>query len=81
MYDKLRVMQAVTTMQMNKSEILNTITMWYLINRVKKLNAILSENDQFENLLNKLLIIVVDDEDANYQHFNNNIRKIIMDFN
>jgi len=80
-YGKLRVMQAVTTMQMSGSGILNTITAWSLINRAKKFNAYLLENDQFENLLNELPIIMVDYADTNSQDFNDNIMEIIMDFN
>ena len=56
-YGKLRVMQAVTTMQMSGSGIANALSSWSLINRAKKFNAYLLEYEHFETFLNELPII------------------------
>lgn len=80
-YDKLRVMQAVTTMKMSGAGIINAITSWSLINRAKDFNVFLIENDQFVSMLNELPIIMVDYADTNSKSFNDDIMKIIVDFN
>jgi hypothetical protein len=80
-YDKFRVMQAVTTMKMSGPGIVNALTNWSLINRAKKFNAYLIENDQFTSMLNELPIIMVDYANTNSKDFNDNIMEIIMDFN
>ncbi|MBI9008963.1 MAG: hypothetical protein JEZ05_02940 [Tenericutes bacterium] len=80
-HNQFRVMQAVTTMQMNGSGILNAILSWSLINRAKNFNTYLIAYDQFEALLDELPIIMVDYSDMNSKEFNDNIMQIIMDFN
>ncbi|XMB71731.1 hypothetical protein RJI07_06355 [Mycoplasmatota bacterium WC30] len=76
-----RVMQAVSTMQMSGPGILKALTTWSLIERAKDFNAFLLEYESFEELLEYLPIVMVDYSDTNYKEFNENIMKIIIDFN
>ncbi|XFA98289.1 hypothetical protein ACAG96_05285 [Candidatus Izemoplasma sp. B36] len=79
--DRFRVMQAVTTMQMNGSGILKALMNWSLVNRAKSFNNYLVEYEGLEELLEELPIIMVDYANSNSKKFNENIMDIIMDFN
>ena len=81
LYDRFRVMQAVTTMQMSGSGILKALMNWSLVNRAKSFNNYLIEYDEFEELLEELPIVMVDYANCNTKKFNENIMEIIMDFN
>ncbi len=79
--NKFRVMQAVTTMQMSGSGILNALGDWSLINRAKRFNSYLIDSEDFDNLLIYLPIIMVDYANTNANQFNDEIMQKIMDFN
>ncbi len=79
--DRFRVMQAVSTMQMDGKGILKALTSWSLINRARNFNNYLLEYNDFDALLPYLPIIMVDYADNNYQGFNDNLMEIIIDFN
>lgn len=79
--NRFRVMQAVTTMQMNGSGILKALMNWSLINRAKSFNSYLINYENFESLLDDLPIVMVDYSNSNKNSFNENIMQIIMDFN
>ncbi len=81
LYDRFRVMQAVTTMQMSGSGILKALMNWSLVNRAKSFNNYLIEYEEFEELLEELPIVMVDYANCNTKKFNENIMEIIMDFN
>ncbi len=79
--NKFRVMQAVTTMQMSGSGILDALGNWSLINRAKKFNGYLVNSEEFDDLLIYLPIIMVDYANTNANQFNDKIMQKIMDFN
>ncbi len=79
--DRLRVMQAVSTMQMSPSGILKSFGTWSLVNRAKKFNDYLLQYENLEGLMENLPIIMVDYSDTSYHDFNDEIMEIIMDFN
>ena len=65
-----KVMQAVTTMQMNFKGIIEAIKSWSLIERAEKFNTDLFEYDGFEKLADTMPIIMVDYSDS-YQFVDN----------
>ena len=79
--EKFRVMQAVTTMQMNGTGIIKALTSWSLINRAKKFNDYLLNFEGFAEIITYLPIIMVDYADTNTNDFNDNIMDLIIDFN
>jgi len=79
--NKFRVMQAVTTMQISGSGILDALGNWSLINRAKRFNSYLIDSEDFDNLLIYLPIIMVDYANTNANQFNDKIMQKIMDFN
>lgn len=79
--DKFRVMQAVTTMELSGSGIVNALSSWSLINRAKQFNNYLINKEGFDDLIDKLPIIMVDYANCNSENFNDNIMEIIIDFN
>lgn len=78
---KFRVMQAVATMQMSGSGIYNSISTWSLINRADMFNTFLIERENFEELLETLPIVMVDHSDSNKYEFNEEVMKLIIEFN
>lgn len=79
--DRLVVMQAVLTMQMNAGGIYRALMDWSLINRAKDFNDYLINREEFYALLDDLPIIMVDYANTNRYTFNDDIMEIIMDFN
>lgn len=80
-FAKLRVMQAVTTMQMNGAGVANAVANWSLIHRANNFNYYLINQEGFQDLLNDLPIIMVDYANSNSNEFNDNMMGIIIDFN
>ncbi|MBN2540566.1 MAG: hypothetical protein JXB08_03470 [Bacilli bacterium] len=80
-YNRFRIMQGVTTMQMTGGGIVKAIGSWSLINRAKAFNDYLISQPDFVDLLSELPIVMVDYADTNSRHFNEDIMQIIMDFN
>jgi len=79
--NQFRIMQAVTTMQMSGSGILNALTTWSLIERAEDFNNYLIEEEGFLEILESLPIIMVDYSNTNEGGFNDNVMEIIMEFN
>ncbi|AIO19232.1 hypothetical protein KQ51_01355 [Candidatus Izimaplasma bacterium HR1] len=65
----LRVMQAVTTMQMDGKGILNGIKTWSLIERAENFNSYLISHDDFNEIFEELPIIMVDYSNSNNADF------------
>ncbi|TVP96098.1 MAG: hypothetical protein EA374_02355 [Acholeplasmatales bacterium] len=63
--DRFRVMQAVKTLQLSESGILNSLSSWSLINRARLLNARLAEQDALCDTLDALPILMLDFADSN----------------
>lgn len=78
---QLRIMQAVTTMQMSGGGIMNALVSWSLLERAKQFNHYLLETADLEALLVDLPIVMVDYANTNAFDFNDDIMEIIMDFN
>ncbi len=76
-----RVAQGVTTMQMNLQGIYNGITSWSLVERAQDFNPYLTEQEEFQNIIDHLPIIMVDYANSNSQNFVNDIMDIIIEKN
>jgi len=72
------VMQAVTTMQMSPSGILNSFKTWSLINRATQFNNELITSNEFLDMLDSMPIIMVDYANTNDNSFNDDIMDIII---
>lgn len=76
---KLRVMQAVTTMQLSVSGISNGVSYGSLIERANDFNDYLINYDNFEDLLVHLPIVMIDN--ACLEDFNEKLMNIIIEYN
>ena len=76
--DTFVVMQAVTTMQMSPSGILNSFKTWSLLERASQFNSVLINSDEFLNMLDSMPIIMVDYADSNDDNFNDIIMDVII---
>ncbi|MBU1145624.1 MAG: hypothetical protein KJ971_07195 [Firmicutes bacterium] len=79
--EAFRVMQAVVTMQMNGTGIVNALLTWSLLERAKDFNHQLLEQTQFLTWLETMPIVMVDYADTNSYSFNDELMQIIIDFN
>lgn len=77
--NQLRVMQAVTTMEMSLEGVFNSFKFWSLLNRAESFNQFLVNEENFQDLLDYLPIVMVDY--ASETKFNERIMEIIIDYN
>ncbi len=78
--DAFRVMQGVITMQMSVNGIFKGITSWSLVERAKKFNVYLIDQDIFVSLIASMPIVMVDYADSNYHGFLQNVMTIIINY-
>ena len=76
--DTFVVMQAVTTMQMSPTGILNSFKTWSLLERATQFNNTLMNSEEFLDMLDSMPIIMVDYANSNDDLFNDNIMEIII---
>ncbi|HOO43782.1 MAG TPA: hypothetical protein PKU69_01810, partial [Bacillota bacterium] len=79
--DRFRVMQAVSTMQMNPAGIIKALGSWSLINRADNFNYDLLNYDDLGIILESLPILMVDYANDSNHGINDALMQIIMDFN
>ena len=79
--DRFRVMQAVSTMQMNPAGIIKALGSWSLINRADSFNYDLLNYDDLGIILESLPILMVDYANDSNHGINDALMQIIMDFN
>lgn len=77
----IRVMQAVLTMQMNGSGILNAIGSWSLLAKARNFNAALIGRTEFLTWLATMPVVMVDYADSNYRFFNDELMEFIVSYN
>ncbi len=78
LYQSLRVMQAVTTMQMDGIGILNGIKTWSLVERAENFNSYLIGHENFNDIFKELPILMVDYSNTNNDEFLDLIMEIII---
>jgi len=78
-YNQLRIMQAVATMEMSLDGIFRSFETWSLLNRASKFNNYLLNSDEFVSMLETMPIVMVDY--ASEKEFVDKIMPIIISFN
>lgn len=78
---QFRVMQAVTTMQLSPSGIINSLTTWSLINRAGQFNEHLLNSGDLEELMSILPIVMIDNAGSNKGQITDDLMEIIIGFN
>jgi hypothetical protein len=78
-HSQLKIMQAVTTMELSLEGIFNSFKSWSLLNRAESFNNFLIQEENFQDLLDYLPIVMVDY--TSEIKFNERIMEIIIDHN
>jgi len=78
-YSRLRIMQAVATMDMSIEGIFRSFETWSLLNRAGKFNNYLVNTEEFESLLAAMPIVMVDY--SSQKNFVDQIMPIIISYN
>ena len=79
--DGFRIMQAVLTMQLNRSGIVRAITGWSLLHRAKWFNHELLEQPGFDDWLSAMPIVMVDFCNSEQGNFHNRVMERIIQYN
>lgn len=77
--NRFRVIQAVKTIQLSETGIINSLTTWSLLNRARLLNGQLAEEEDLCDLLETLPILMLDYTDSNHQDALDRLMACIID--
>ncbi|MBN2883959.1 MAG: hypothetical protein JXN10_10540, partial [Clostridia bacterium] len=76
--DSFKVMQAVTTMQLSLSGILDSLKTWSLLERASDFNDFLLNKQEFESLIETMPIVMIDYCNTNENRFIDELMSVII---